>query len=463
MKLRDVKPNRPPRRGGGAARLLRRLSPAAAGSGPTRPAGPRLAGGLGFAVVAVLGVALFLARGEAQDEAIRTVRVPSSPPPVVERDTLGTGQTLAALLDDRGFDPAEIETMVRGIREYENPRRLRAGTEVRFRLPSPSERPAELALRLDRDRTIRVRRADGGWETRLDSVPVSVDTIEVAGVIRSSLYGARLMGDTARLAPGEADEIAHELSRIFQWQVDFFRDLRPGDAFRLTIARQVRPDGSVRRARVLGAEFVNDGRRLSAIWFDAPDPEVRGYYDRQGNSLQTMFLRAPLNFPVTSGFSRRRYHPVLHRRTAHRGLDYGAPYGARVRATGAGVVTRAARWGGYGRMVEVRHSGRYRTRYAHLSSIARGVHAGARVEQGETIGRVGATGLATGAHLHYEFLVNGSQRNPAALELPPGDPVPKRFRDEFRTRKNDVVALLEEVSLPGGPQLTSSEDLARDR
>lgn len=462
MKLRDVKPSSPPERRGKVSRRLRRFSPSVPGSGSDGPDGPRLAGGLGFAVVAVLGVALFLARGEGADRPIRTVHVPSAPPPVVKRDTLDPGQTLAALLDERGFDPVEIESVVRTIRDFESPRRLRAGTEVRFRLPSPSQRPSELALRLDRDRTIRVRRSEAGWGARLDSVPVTVDTIEVGGVIRSSLYGARLVGDTARLAPGEADEIAYELSRIFQWQVDFFRDLRPGDAFRLTIMRRVRPDGSVRRARVLGAEFVNDGRHLSAIWFDAPDPEVRGYYDRQGNSLQTMFLRAPLNFPVTSGFSRRRYHPVLNRRTAHRGLDYGAPYGARVRATGAGVVTRAGRWGGYGRMVEVRHTGRYRTRYAHLSAVARGVHVGARVEQGETIGRVGATGLATGAHLHYEFLVNGSQRNPAALQLPPGDPVPERFRDEFRSHRNQVVALLEDMSLPGGPQLTSNEDLARD-
>lgn len=429
-----------------------------------RSHGPRLGGGLGLAAVAVLGVALLLSRGGGDETSeLRTVFVPSEPPPVVERDTLQPGQTLAAVLDRRGFEPLEIHELVQSVRQYENPRRLVAGTEVRFRIPPESERPVELALGLDRDRTLRLRRSGPDWRARLDSVPVSVDTIEIGGVIRSSLYGARLLGDTARLAPGEATEIAYELSRIFQWQVDFFRDLRPGDSFRVTITRWVRPDGTLRRARVLGAEFMNDGRRLSAIWFDAPDPEVRGYYDREGNSLQTMFLRAPLNFPVTSGFSRRRYHPVLHRMRAHRGIDYGAPYGARVRATGAGVVTRAGRWGGYGRMVEIRHDGRYRTRYAHLSSVARGIRSGVRVEQGETIGHVGATGLATGAHLHYEFLVNGSQTNPASLQLPPGDPVPGRFEDEFLTHRDRVVALLEGLPLPDEPLLTSTEEMARDR
>lgn len=396
-----------------------------------------------LAGAALLGAVIVLRGGEEEPP---TVRVPAAPPPVVSADTLEPGQTLAGLLASAGMPAREAARVVDRIREFESPRRLQPGLAVRFVTDFDAELPRSIALRLDADRTITLERRSDGWGARLDSVAVTRDTIAVAGRIRSSLYGARLAGDTALLAPGERGEIAYELSRIFQWQIDFFRDLRAGDAFRVAITRQVRPDGTLRSAQVLGAEFVNGDRTLRAIWLGADEPTVRGYYDEDGNSLQTMFLRAPLDFPVTSGFSRRRYHPVLHRWRAHRGIDYGAPYGRAVRATGAGVVTRAGTWGGYGRMVEVRHSGRFRTRYAHLSRV--GVRPGERVAQGEVIGRVGATGLATGSHLHYEFLVNGQQRNPATLDLPPGDPVPRAYLPAFRSNRKQVLQHLVSVPVP---------------
>lgn len=427
--------------------------------GPLRPdrrRGAGLAGSILVGAAALAGVVLF-----GGEEELRTVRVPAAPPSVVETDTLEAGQTLAGLFAQVGLSANEVARAVDRVREFESPRRMRPGLAVRYEVQRGEEAPRSLTLRLDPDRTLELTRRAGAWEARLDSVPVTTDTIRIAGRIQSSLYGALLAGDTARLVEGEEGELAYGLSRIFRWQIDFFRDLRPGDAFRAVVTRKLRPDGTVREARILGAEFVNDGRKIRAIWLGADDPDVRGYYAPDGRSLQTMFLRAPLNFPVTSGFSGRRYHPVLHRVRAHRGIDYGAPHGQPVRATGAGRVTRAGTWGGYGRMVEVRHNSRFRTRYAHLSRLS--VRPGQRVAQGEVIGRVGATGLATGSHLHYEFLVNGQQRNPATLDLPPGDPVPDALRDRFLESRRRMIQMLGSVPVPSSTVLPDARRADADR
>ncbi|MFQ5691286.1 MAG: M23 family metallopeptidase, partial [Gemmatimonadota bacterium] len=304
-------------------------------------------------------------------------------------------------------------------------------------------RPERISLQLDADRTLSLfPLPDGRWKARLDSVPVVGDTILLAGTVTSNLYDAELSGDVDRLAPGERNEVVYALSQVFAWQIDFYRDIRTGDSYRVAIAREVRPDGTVRSARVLAAEFDNAGKTLSAIRFrPRPDGPIE-YFDREGQALRSQFLRAPLDFGrVTSRFSYRRYHPILHRRRPHLGTDYGARPGTPVRATGDGVVTRAGRWGGYGIMVEIRHINRLRTRYAHLRGLARGIRRGVRVAQGQTIGYVGSTGLATAPHLHYEFLRDGRQVNAARLNLPRADPVSPELLPRFRLERDAAVAL----------------------
>lgn len=412
-----------------------------------------LAGAIGVLALGVVARVLsgMGAAGESGFE--RVVDVPAPPPTVAVRDTLGSGQTLAALLAEQGFSGPEVHRLVETVREYENPRYLRPGIGLTVERDMISRQVRGLRLALDADRRLTLEPGDGGWRAALDSVPVTRDTIVVAGLIHSSLYDARLYGDTARLVPGEEVDLTYEVARIFQWRIDFYRDLRPGDAYRVVIARQLRPDGSLRSARVLGAEFRNGDRQLWAVRFDVEGRSGSSFYGLEGKSLETMFLQAPLEYTrVTSGFSRGRYHPVLNRRRAHLGIDYGASPGSPVRATGAGVVTRAGWWGGYGRIVELRHPGPYRTRYAHLSRIASGLGPGDRVDQGQVIGRVGSSGLATGPHLHYEFLERGRQRDPSELELPPRDPVPAGQRQRFRDRRDRVVSLLMRVPLPSVEQ-----------
>jgi murein DD-endopeptidase MepM/ murein hydrolase activator NlpD len=207
------------------------------------------------------------------------------------------------------------------------------------------------------------------------------------------------------------------------------------------LERKVRPDGSIRSRHFLAIELCNRGRVLRAI--PQPLPNERwAYFDEEGRSLRGAFLRYPVPYRITSRFTGRRYHPLLKRWRAHEGIDYGAPAGAPVEATASGTVTRAGFQGGYGRLVELRHPGEIRTRYAHLRSIAPDVRPGAHVEQGQIIGRVGASGLATGPHLHYEFLQNGRHRDPLKVEVPNAPSIDASRLAEFRQNRDEALAML---------------------
>ncbi len=402
--------------------------------------------------------ALLRPSGEAADapaaETGEATAASAAPAPVVvTHDTLDPGQSLGELLRRQGLDGDEFMTVLDRVDDVVSPRRLQPGLVLEMATPVP-ERIGRLTLALDADRSLRLSPERGSWTVRLDSVPVSRDTMVLGGVVErgQSLWTTSLDGDTEKLTENVRALIIDYLSnQIYAWKVDFFRGVHPGDAFRVAVERQVRPDGTIRLVRILAAEFRNGERRLPAVRFPTEDGRVE-FYDEEGEATRLAFLRAPLRFGRrTSGFSRRRYHPVLKTYRSHRGVDYGAARGTPVRATGMGTVTKARSWSGYGRMVEIRHNGAHRTRYAHLRSWGPGIREGVTVSQGQVIGYVGSTGIATGPHVHYEFLVNGTQRNPARVDLPPGDPVPESRRDEFRRVRDARLALLHRVDVPGLP------------
>ncbi len=437
-------------------------------SGRERRGGRRLAPwGVGVgSLLALLLVAGLIGRSSGSDRphppapkappVLTPVPTPAAAPPVVTgADTVRPRHSLGEVLADAGLGADDYAQVLGAIRHRVDPRRLPRGLVVRTAARVP-ETTSQVSLALDQDRSLILDREATGWRGHIDSVSVSIDTLYVGGVIQSSLWTADLFGDTTRLAPNEEIEIYLRLAQIYAWQVDFFRDIRPGDAFRVMVRREVRPDGTVRRADILAAEFYNQDRRLPAVRFvTANGPEE--YYDADGNATRKAFLRAPLKFsPITSGFSLRRYHPILHRWRAHRGIDYGARRGTPVHATGAGVVTRAGWWDGYGRMIEIRHNPMYRTRYAHLSGLARGIHPGARVQQNQVIGYVGMTGLATAPHLHYEFLVNGVQRDPRRVKLPPGKPIPQAQLAAFDRSRDVRLTRLDDLEFPSGAHLAAA-------
>ena len=277
-----------------------------------------------------------------------------------------------------------------------------------------------------KDTMLVVERKDGKFAVSEKTMHLTTRLHVDSGEITSSLFGAT---DAA----GIPDAIAMQLAEIFGSDIDFYRDLRKGDKFFLVFESLIHNGRYVRSGRILAAEFVNGGKTHEAYWFQTESGRG-GYYGSDGKSLRKTFLRSPLEFSrITSGFSNGRFHPVLRVTRAHKGVDYGAPIGTRIRAVADGTVEFVGWQGGYGKLVVLRHHGRYSTVYAHMNGFASGMHQGARVSQGDTIGFVGQTGLATGPHVHYEFRVNGQQVNPMSISLPDAVPLDSVQLARFRT------------------------------
>lgn len=403
------------------------------------------------AIVGVLGIFWLAASNptSASDpEPIRLVVVPAPAPPVSAYDTLASGETLAEMLADQGLDGPSIYQLTEVVREVKNPRSLRPGLVARFTGP-PDSGPQSVLLQVSADSLVELDLVDSMWLARVHTVPVVMDTLHLAGLIDSSLWFATLSGDLDKLGEGEFQEYVYDMAdNVLGWKVDFTRDIRRGDAFRVAVERERRPDGSLRSFRFIAIELMTRGKSLQAIPFTRPGGR-KEYFDTEGSAMRGTFLRYPVSFRVTSSFSRRRYHPILKVRRPHLGTDYGAPHGTPVKATAAGTVTRAGTWGGYGRVVEIRHARGIVTRYAHLSRVS--VRVGAFVDQEQVIGNVGSTGLATAAHLHYEFLQNGSQRNPATIDLPSAPALESEFMDDFGLTRDQALGELYQVTLPALP------------
>jgi murein DD-endopeptidase MepM/ murein hydrolase activator NlpD len=234
------------------------------------------------------------------------------------------------------------------------------------------------------------------------------------------------------------------MADIFGGDIDFHRDLRKGDRFSIVYEMLFSQGQPVRSGRILAAEFINDGKTFSAIWFEGRDGQ--GYYTTDGKNIRKAFLRSPLEFSrVTSGFSHSRLHPIHQTWRAHKGVDYGAPIGTRVKATGDGIVEFVGKQGGYGNLVVIRHQGRFTTHYAHLNGFAQGIRKGMRISQGDVIGYVGKTGWATGPHLHYEFRINNIHQNPLSIALPSAPPLALQQMAEFKQRAEPLVFRLEQI------------------
>jgi len=350
--------------------------------------------------------------------------------------TVRRGDSLARLLAREGIGPRTVHAVVSSGREARRLRRILPGERIEIALDGQG-RLAALRYHPDRLRTLEIRRTDrGGFRARLVEHPVERRQAHAAGVIEDSLF-------TAAQKAGLSDRLTMALAGIFGWDIDFALDLRPGDRFSVIYEVLYRDGERIGEGEILAAEFVNRGRVLRAVRYT--DPEGRtDYYAPDGRSMRKAFLRTPVAFTrISSRFSLRRRHPVLNRIRAHRGVDYAAPHGTPVKATGEGRVIYRGRKGGFGKVVMIRHGARYVTVYAHLSRFARGVRTGRRVRQGQVIGYVGATGLATGPHLHYELRVDGVHRNPLRVRLPAARPVPKRYRDDFRRRTASLLAALD--------------------
>jgi murein DD-endopeptidase MepM/ murein hydrolase activator NlpD len=253
--------------------------------------------------------------------------------------------------------------------------------------------------------------------------------------------------------------LALQLSDIFAWDIDFSTDLRNRDTFKIVAEALYRNGEFKKYGEIISAEFMNNGRTYHAYRF-----QVNGkadYFDDDGKSLKKAFLKAPLSFRrISSTFSRGRFHPVLKIYRPHHGLDYAAPTGTPVSSVSDGTVVFAGRKGQYGKFIMVRHKNGYKTCYGHLSRIGKGIRKGVGVEQGEVIGYVGSTGLATGPHLHYEIRINNRPVNPLTVKLPDGDPIPRSLMAEFvkfRERMTAQFALITPPVFASAPKMRDNK------
>lgn len=345
------------------------------------------------------------------------------------------GDTVAAILLRLGVDDPEAMSYLLQAHDVRSLYRLIPGRSVRA-ITTNQGRLVQLSYINGDGRQLEVNRTADGFEAAEQVPEFEPRIMQSSGTINYSLFGAT---DAA----GLHENIAIQMAEIFSSDIDFNRDLRQGDRFSVVYEANYAEGEFIAVGRVIAAEFTNQGRSYRAVYFRDEDGRG-GYYDPQGKNVRKAFLRSPLAFSrITSRYTNARFHPVLRKWRAHRGIDYGAPTGTPVRATASGSVSFAGIKGGYGKLVSLRHANGYSTRYAHLSRFGQGIRNGARVEQGQIIGYVGKTGLASGPHLHYEFLVNGSQRNPLQLALPPGPPITAARRDAFDATAKPLLSRLD--------------------
>ncbi len=324
--------------------------------------------------------------------------------------------------------------------------RLHVGEALKFSLRG--EELVALERRLSPSETLKVVRAPDGFSSDVIENPLEKDVRTASGTIRSSLF-------QAAGAAGIEEQTAMEIAEIFAWDIDFVLDIQQGDRFRVTF-EGVSQDGTyVGDGDILAVEFVNAGNTYRAVRFASPDGTA-AYYTPEGQSLRKAFIRAPVSFTrISSRFNPSRRHPVLNRLRAHKGVDYAAPVGTPVHAAGDGKVRFVGRKGGYGNVVEIDHAGGVTTVYGHLSKFARGLSRGDRVRQSEVVAYVGMTGLATGPHLHYEYLLRGVHKDPQKVPLPKSEPVPAALMADFRRSTAPLLAILAQPAT-GAPALAAS-------
>jgi len=359
-------------------------------------------------------------------------------PSFVRQGVLSRGETVAELAAKLGLPPSEMPEWLAAVQGQIDPRTLPVGLVAEAVFDSWGEVKA-LRLTPDWRTTVIVERGADGLHARREARPVERRLVVVEGTVHSSLFDA--MGAT-----GESENLAMDLADLFQWDIDFHREVREGDTFAFLVERVSAEGTTVAYGPVLAASYTNRGRRYTAVRY-AFGGGKESYYDEHGSPLRKQFLRAPLRFSrLTSRFSLSRMHPILGQRLPHWGVDYGAPVGTPVMATAEGVVRFVGSRGGAGNEVEISHAGGFITAYLHLSRYASGIRPGVRVGQGQVIGFVGNSGMSTGPHLDYRITQNGHHINPLTVGKEPAPPLPKGELPRFARWAGEVLGLL---AVPG--------------
>jgi len=370
----------------------------------------------------------------SREIALARAVVPAVPQVSFTSVAVPRGVPFASILARMNVDAATTQQIISVAQSVFNFRLLQAGNELKIGRTVVGAF-AELRYEIDPQHTLSVASQNGQLHAAVETIPVTTETDPVSGKVEGSLFDAVTQA-------GESPELAMRIADIFSWDLDFNTETRPGDTFRVVVEKKKLANGQLLGyGKILAAEYVNDGRPYRAVLFHDPQG-VPAYYTPAGKSLKKAFLHSPLRFGarITSHFSYARFHPILRMYRPHLGTDYAAPAGTPVQSIGDGRVIYAGWKGEDGQLVKIQHINGYETYYMHLSRVL--VRVGQRVAQGQIIGRVGMTGLATGPHLDFRIERHGSFVNFEHLPLPPSNPVAKRDMPEFTVVCDKEMALL---------------------
>jgi murein DD-endopeptidase MepM/ murein hydrolase activator NlpD len=404
---------------------------------------------LRYLLLLLISVGLFYAtRPPAEAPGVQEVSHSSSviqpglqtvvPKPVVSEHVVSEfrvkrGDTFYGILKDLGVGDDSIMALASKRLDGVSLSRLVAGRT--YRVISRNDEAVEYQYEPDETRIIRVMFDEDHPAVSIEAIPYTTKLVTISGTIEDSLF--RAVSDI-----GEEPMLAMDLSEVFAWQIDFFRDLRKGDSFKVLVEKIYRDGNFVRYGKIFSTQFVNSGTRYMAFLFQ-PKNGRSDYFDEEGGSLRKQFLKAPLSFRrISSGFSRRRLHPVTGKVAPHMGVDYVAPIGTPIRAIGDGKIIMKKKDSVNGRIIKIRHNSTYSSAYAHMNSFASGMATGIQVKQGQIIGYVGRSGRATGPHLHFAMYRNGRYVDPRRVNVPRASSVPKGDMEAYLRLVDEKIAIL---------------------
>lgn len=358
--------------------------------------------------------------------------------------TVKSGDNLSLIFPRVGLSARDVYNVAQAGDDIKPLLNLKPGQTLRFGLnQDENNKPIlnQIELQLSPVEKLQLTSTEEGFDTHTVIRKTEQRQKQVAGEIESSLFGAGLKS-------GMSDKLIMELAHIFGWDIDFALDLRQGDNFKVIYEESYLDGEKFDDGDILAAEFTNRGTTFRAVRYTDADGNSH-FYAPSGDSMRKTFTRTPVHFSrISSRFNPNRKHPVLKTSRPHRGVDYAAPTGTPILATGDGKVDFVGTKGGYGRTVILSHGGKYTTLYAHMSRFKKGMRSGQRVKQGQTIGYIGSSGLATGPHLHYEFRVNGVHHNPLTVALPKAEPLNAKYMADFKQKSQPLLAQLDQLQLP---------------
>jgi murein DD-endopeptidase MepM/ murein hydrolase activator NlpD len=351
--------------------------------------------------------------------------------------TVKSGNSMDYIFAKLDLPPQQLHAIISQGGAAHNLKKIHPGQKLRF-LTNDQDGLLRLEYQIDKLSSLTVARNGDAFEISTAHRTPERRVTHASGIINSSLY----------LAANEAglpDSLTMELANIFGWDIDFALDIRKGDQFTILYDEKYLDGDKVGTGNILAAEFINSGKVFQAVRYTDQGGNT-DYYSLDGKSMRKAFLRTPVDYRrISSKFSLGRKHPILNKIRAHKGVDYAASTGTPIRATGDGKIIYRGSKGGYGKTIIIQHGAKYSTLYAHMSGYKGGLRKGSRVKQGQTIGYVGSSGLATGPHLHYELRINGVHRNPLSVKLPGAPPLDKKYRDDFQQKSAALIAQLETI------------------